>query len=261
VTVDVARDFDRREVFIFAVKEQDENGEEAAVRIQLSGELNVQGFAQGQFRGNNKWLTAFRVIGKHSPAEVVSRDPSQPYDPPYSKDHAEINRYLGSDTLEVTFVETIEDDGGARPKSTWTTSPILAKAGDFSLMTPGILPQLTAPEFAHLISPFFFADRNHTFYVEPTLTEKTYTEWEDWVIPIPKIDPDDVPITADVPVWVNPGGPVEIDPLARFGLQEKSDWLAMPGSILQFDEALIGAAGGVNVQGLGNQIQGTIIGG
>jgi hypothetical protein len=261
VTVDVARDFDRREVFIFAVKEQDENGEEAAVRIQLSGELNVQGFAQGQFRGNNKWLTAFRVIGKHSPAEVVSRDPSQPYDPPYSKDHAEINRYLGSDTLEVTFVETIEDDGGARPKSTWTTSPILAKAGDFSLMTPGILPQLTAPEFAHLISPFFFADRNHTFYVEPTLTEKTYMEWEDWVIPIPKIDPDDVPITADVPVWVNPGGPVEIDPLARFGLQEKSDWLAMPGSILQFDEALIGAAGGVNVQGLGNQIQGTIIGG
>jgi len=258
VTVDVAPGFDRREVFIFAVKEQDAGGEEAAVRIQLSGELNLQGYADpGQFHGSGKWMTAFRVTGKHSPAEVVSRNPSQPSSPPYVNDHAEIERYNGSGSLEVTFVEKIVEDGVSRPVSTWATRPILGKAGDFSLLIPGSPPQLVAPEIAHLVSPFFFADRDHTFYVEPTLTEKTYTEWEDWIIPGLDIEPDlELPVTADVPVWVNPGGPVEIDPLAQFGFQEKSDWLATPKVVLQFDQASIGGAGGVDAEKLGQVIGG-----
>lgn len=251
VTVDVAVDFDRREVFIFAVKEYDA-GEESAVRIQLSGEINLQGYAgPGQFYGGNKWKTAFRVVGKHSPPEVIVRDPSQPSDPPYTRDRAEINCYIGSGSLEVTFLEKIVDDGGKRPVYTWATDKILRKGDDFSLMIPGIPPQLVSPEFGPLISPFFFADRHNTFYVEPTLTEKTYAEWEDWVIPVVKVDPDiDMPVTANVPEWVDPGGPVEFDPLARFGIQEKSDWLSTPQIVLQYDQAWVGARGGVDVQTL-----------
>ena len=252
VTVDVALDFDRREVFIFAVKEYDDSGEEVAVRIQLSGEINLQGYSgSGQFKGSKKFKTAFRVVGKHSPAEVVSRDPNEPFDPAYIKDYAEINRYRGSGSLEVRFVDKIVDDGGPRPVPHWIALPILSKTDSFSLLVPGLPPQQVLPEFGPLISPLFFADRHNTFYVEPTLTEKTYIEWEDWIIPAVDVDPDiDMPVTADVPQWMDPGGPVEFDPLARYGIQEKSDWIATPGIVLQYDQAWVGAAGGVDVQSL-----------
>ena len=263
MTVDVAHGFASREVFIFAVKEKDDSGEEAAVRIQLSGEINNKpGYAPDQFVGSAKWTTAFRIVGRNSPAEVVLRSPLQPYESPYEDDGAEANRYLGSGPFEVTFVETVEKveyNGGSGVSTDWVTKPILSKSDKFSLLIPGALPELVAPAIAHLVNPFFFADRNHTFYVEPTLTETTYVDWEDWAIPVAEAPEFDLPITAEVPEWVNPGGPVEIDPLARFDIQETSDWLATSGIVLQFDQALIGAAGGIDLQDV--QIPGQTIGG
>lgn len=251
VTVDVAKDFSSREVFIFAVKEYDDEGAETAVRIQLSGEINLQGPGDGQFTGGNKWMTAFRVVSRHAAPEVVPRDPTQPFDPPYITDRAAINRYNGSDALKVSFIEKIEDDGGPRPVPTWTTDSILRKADNFSLLAPDSQQRLVAPEFAYLISPFFFADRHHTFFVEPTLTEKTFTEWEDWVVPVSVPDlSDDAPLAYGVPEWLDPGGPVEFDPLALYGIQEMSDWVTSPQTVLQFDEAWVGRGGGVDVLAL-----------
>jgi hypothetical protein len=250
ITVDVASNFDRREVFIYAAKEQGDSGEESAVRIQLNGEMNLNGNGgPGQFIGGKKWQTAFRVVSKHSPPEAVVRDPFEPFELPYSKDHAEVNRYTGSGELDVTFVEKVEDAGGQYPSWTVATKKILRKVDNYSLLVPNILPQLVAPQFGPLITPFFFADRQHTFYVEPTLTEQTYTEWEDWIIPLPYPDLDiDLPVTANVPEWLDPGGPVEIDPLARFGIQEVGDWLATPQVVLRYDEAWVGIRGGVDVE-------------
>jgi hypothetical protein len=248
VTVDVANNFSSREVFIFAVKEYDDEGEEAAVRVQLSGEINLQGPGGGQFTGGNKWLTAFRVVSRHAAPEVVPRDPTQPFDPPYITDRAVINRYSGSDALKVSFIEEIKDDGGPRPIPSWTTDAILKKTDDFSLLAPDSRQRLVAPEFAYLISPFFFEDRHHTFFVEPTLTEKTFVEWEDWAVPIPIPDlSDDAPLTYGVPEWVDPGGPVEFDPLALYGIQEMTDWITSPQTVLQFDDAWVGRGGGVDV--------------
>ena len=39
------------------------------------------------------------------------------------------------------------------------------------------------PEIAALVSPLFYQDNQHTFYVEPTVTETTLGDWDDWVIP------------------------------------------------------------------------------
>jgi len=251
--VDVRKDFDKREVFIFFVKEFDSDGEEAALRIQLSGEINVQGFGSGaQFINSGRWKTAFRLISKLVAPEVVIRAQTQPFEPPYTHDSAHVNHYDGSDKLEVSFLEKIEDDGGARPTFTWSTDKILRSTNDYSLVIPGENPKLISPDFAHLVNPFFFQDRHHTFYVEPTLTEKTFVEWEDWVVktPAPQIDLDDIVLAPKVPEWIDPAGPVEFDPLSMFEIAETSDWATAQQTLLGFDDAWIGRTGGVNVQTL-----------
>lgn len=250
VTVDIAADFKKRDVFIFFAKEYDASGEEKALRIQLSGELNLNGYGTGEFTGGLKWKTAFRVISKLSAPEVAYREPNQPTTPPYTFDTARSNRYHGSDKLQVTFFEKVEEDG---PKKVYTstTDEILREVeNNFSVVIPGEVPRLVTPEFAPLISPFFFQDTQHTFFVEPTLEEKTFVEWDDWVLEPqkPDIDLDDIVLIPKVPEWVDPGGPVEFDPLSVFEMEFQTDWVNAPQTLLQFDEAWIGNGGGVNVQ-------------
>ncbi|MFL6201533.1 MAG: neuraminidase-like domain-containing protein [Thermoanaerobaculia bacterium] len=242
ITVDVAKSFDSGEVFIYAVKEYDGSGEEAAVRIQLDGD--------GQFTGSNKTITAFRVVSKNSAPEVVSLDPLEPFAPPYTLDHAGINRHAGSDLLEVNFSAKSKNEGSGWYDFVSPPREILGQAESFLLLV-GNPPELVAPDVAPLISPFFFQDRQSTFFIEPTLTETTITEWEDWVIPVAQPKPkDDLPITAEVPEWLDPGGPVEIDPLALFEIQAATDWVTAPTTLLQFDQAWVGPAGGVDVLAL-----------
>lgn len=253
ISVDIAPGFDKREVFIFFVKEFDSDGEEAALRIQLSGEINVKGFDPGmQFINNGRLKTSFRLISKLAAPEVAVREQLQPFEPPYSHDSSHVNHYDGSDSLKVTFLERIEDDGGLRPEYTWSTDKILSNTNDYSLVIPGENPRLISQEFAHLINPFFFQDRHHTFYVEPTLTEKTFLEWEDWIIatPAPQIDLDDIVLIPNVPEWLDPGGPVEFDPLSIFEIEALADWTTTPQTLFRFDEAWVGRTGGVNIQSL-----------
>lgn len=249
MTVDVYRKFNKRGVFIFAVKEFDDQGEEAAVRIQLSGEGNLEGKDWAyEFEGSNMWKTAFRVVSKHSPPAVVEREPQQPHTPPYRPDTAEIVRYTGSDKFTVMFPYKSVDDNGF--VHYFGEEPILEKVDGYSIVMPEEPSSLVAPMLAPLISPFFFQDRFHTFFVEPTLTETTTVKWEDWIIPVveAEIDPDKIPITAQVPVWVDPGGPVMFDPLAQYQIDVISDWATANETLLKYDQAWVGTGGGVDVQ-------------
>jgi hypothetical protein len=103
---------------------------------------------------------------------------------------------------------------------------------------------------APLIAPFFYQDKQHAFYVEPTLTETTVEQWEEWVISVPRAEPrferDDwwreIPIFTEVPA-LDP--PPPIDPVALFGFGLKGDWLTNPRTALQFGERLVGRNGGL----------------
>ncbi|MFL6255161.1 MAG: hypothetical protein ACJ74T_09055, partial [Pyrinomonadaceae bacterium] len=151
----------------------------------------------------------------------------------------------------VSFVEKVEESGGSSSASPKVQKQILEKADKFSVLLPSNLPQLVVPEFAPLINPFFFQDRHHTFYVEPTLTEQTFLEWQDWIVPVVGPDLDfDVPITASDPEWLDPGGPVEFDPLSIYEFGDNFDWATSPGTLLQFGDAWVSGGGGVNVQQL-----------
>jgi hypothetical protein len=101
--------------------------------------------------------------------------------------------------------------------------------------------------------PFFYQDEQHSFLVEPTLTEKTIIEWDDWVIHVPqdsiRIDPkilEDLPIEVNTPAKIP--FPPEPDPEARFRIKDMKDWVTDPLTVLVFDDRFIGKEGGLDLK-------------
>ncbi|MBK9316764.1 MAG: hypothetical protein IPM55_21340 [Acidobacteria bacterium] len=270
----VRMNFKSRDVFIYVNKEY-EGGEERAVTINLTGSI----------------YSAFRVVSKNSQPEPVSISNVTLLKLPYHRTDQQITRYTHSGPLEVDFIERIMTDDNNRPEITENTKEILGQERAYSLLTcndlfsidslalleslypgtywadpiPIINWSLNVAEPRTLTSPFFYQDNQHTFFVEPSLTETTIDRWEEWIISNPpfnhKLDDDDwwsgvpiepiVPISPDVilvrppfppdPGWIDP-----IDPIARFKVQPIDDWVINPTTALQFGGRLVGQGGGLD---------------
>ncbi|WP_437886329.1 neuraminidase-like domain-containing protein [Sorangium sp. So ce307] len=229
----VDQGFDRRRVHIHVSKEY-EDGEERAVLIHLDEPISM----------------AFRVVSKNG-RPTIEQAGSAPA-VPYAHGAARAGQYLSSGALSVTFTERIETEDGKEPVATEATKTILRKGrGVFSLLGSGnALAQPTA-EIGALVGPFFYQDSGHTFFVEPTLTEITLDEWEEWAIPPPssEIEEDwwnDVPVTPSVPRKpVVP--PAPIDPRARYQILPSKDWLTSPVTVLQLGDWVIEQDGGIAI--------------
>jgi hypothetical protein len=261
IQASVATTFNASDVFVYASKEY-VDGEERAVKINLTGPIDG----------------AFRLVSKNSPPKPDSRD--YLLDSPYPSTTRRITRYTGSTPLKATFVARIETEDGGQPQLTPETKDILRKGGAFSVLTCNdrfsvqlgslIDPFLIGPfpsyqvwqellkwalittQYRTLTTPFFYEDDQHTFFVEPTLTETTIEQWETWAVrtPLPdaKLDDDtwwkSIPLEPMVPAQPFPIDP--IGPIARFTIQPKLDWIINPGTVLQFDERLIAKNGGID---------------
>jgi hypothetical protein len=239
----VPLDFDPATVFIHATKELDpQDGAERAVRIHLGGVINQ----------------AFRVVSRNSrPTRVSPAGPPPPM--PYTA-KVQANRYRGSGAFKVTFTQRIETEVGKPPKTTPATPSILQDGEGFTLVPCANTIGLGTPEIASLVSPLFYQDdRSNTFFVEPTLKEKTIEEWQEWVTRVPqpevewdrpdwwdKLDIKPLVPRLNLPIPVNPDDPIwqtRVDPRARFELAPREDWLANPQTLVQFDGELVGPAG------------------
>ena len=239
----VPLNFDSASAFIHATKEYDpDNGEERAVKIHLGSEINQ----------------AFRVVSSNSRPQRISREapPLMPYNAPKVK----ANRYEGDGAFKVTFSQRIRTEAGKPPASTQSTPSILQQGSQFTLLPCANRISLGTAEIASLVTPVFYQGaEGHTFFVEPTLKEKTIEEWQEWITrtPEPEVDWDlpkwweKVPLDPRQPKYklpktVNPADPIwrpEIDPRARFALEDKQDWLANSLTAVQFEGELIGPAG------------------
>ncbi|WP_068819221.1 neuraminidase-like domain-containing protein [Phormidesmis priestleyi] len=265
MSVEVPFDFQNQQVFIHVTKEYD-SGEERAVKIHLHFEKAIisipvyAGFAGGKdkisaiatviyIKSPGQTNQAFRVVSKNGQPVVMGGDDPQPV--PYSKT-AQITQYKGSSALQVSFVEKIENAKGNPP----VTKPILQQGSNFSLLPCSNPLQVMTAEIGALVSPFFYQDNQHTFFVEPSLTEKTIAQWEEWVIPTAK--PESKPINDDswkkLKVVQNVPSkaliPHPIDPIAKFKPSLQEDWLTHPTTALQFDQVLLGATGRINQSAL-----------
>lgn len=263
--------FDKGRVFLYPDREYDESGEERAVRINLSGDVNG----------------AFRMVSKNSQPQP-SESPIL-MDFTYSGTTRSATQYTASGGLEVYFIQQIKTEDGKFVDSEPTGKPILKKGDGYKLLTcndvfafdfVALAKRLSVKSLVDsdgkvndlgrwyvntflpttLTVPFFYQDDHNLFFVEPTLTETTIDRWEEWVIPPPVVVKEweggpwatlavesHVPRTTAVLVTT---GPSVIDPIARFPLQSKADWATHPTTLFEFGDRLVGEAGGFDTPAL-----------
>lgn len=252
VSAEVSRGFRSRDVRIHVSKTYDEDGRVAAVQIHLNRGLRC----------------AFEVAGKNSPPRPVEGEAWDPFEAePYSITGARAGHYTGSDALTVTFAERVETEGGESPETTMVDRDVLASGqGSYSLLLPSNRFELRERTFGPLIRPLFYQDSRNTFYVEPSVTETTIEEWDDWVVRVPGVvTAVDVPELwreveiapavpkPEPPILTDPGVIDPIGPYARFRLREERDWVTSPGTFLRFDDRVVGETGGLDFDLVGGR--------
>ena len=102
-----------------------------------------------------------------------------------------------------------------------------------------------------LAIPFFYQDELDTFFVEPNLTETIIASWSDWIMrsnrakaTLDLTNISEIPIEISIP-RVRPldesiPSVQTIDPVARYKILEKKDWITDPATVIMFDDRLIG---------------------
>lgn len=245
LSVTVGNSFDSRNVFIHVTKEYD-NEEESVVKINLLSKING----------------AFHVVSKNSPPEPKLNNDSwgslftvlaiiSPYIIPSVGLQA--THVTGSGSLSVNFREKITTQDEKPPEESRADKAILQQGNEFSLLRCSNLIDYYPDEFKPIVSPIFYQDGLHNFFIEPSLTETTIDRWEEWIIttPPPVFELDDdwwksIPIVPIVPIPKQPVPIAPIDPRARFGIQPKGDWLTNPATVLEFGDRVVGQVGGFN---------------
>lgn len=247
IPIDRGKKFDSRNIFIHATTES-RAGAEAVVYIHLTG-----------FDSASEGGTTFRVVSKNAAPSVVRHPEPEAETPPYlPNDHKVFaTRYEGAGGLVVYHrTDRVENGNVSSVNSNSLPEVILAgsQARDDQpyFVLPCTSPQewfITDPtgaltvDLGRFVSPFFYMDGENTFYVEPSMAEKTVTSHDDWVIPakIPVHTPvDRVPIVPYVPPRELARPPVRSDLVAR----PKEDWLIRLDTGLRYGNRIIGSEGG-----------------
>jgi len=286
-TVTVPEGFDPKSVYIHLSKDVDAEGKEGGVRIHLDFPDVIEDWtftvvppmAQtmaltrlgpgGIFGGkvNVGGGHSFRVTSKNcNPDFGAQYWQGNPF-MPYSATGVDASAHSGANTLDATFESQIASDGSG----TTETEHILQTVNNYELLTcanpvaPSSLLDPNEPLYwqaGGLVSPFFYKDTAHpstsselTFFVQPSLTEKTVGEWQGWAVSPPLSGQnwsnvavlDRVVVTPQVPV----AGPVAVsaaDPVySVYPMQVASDWATDPATAIVYGTSWIGQKGAINV--------------
>lgn len=254
----VAGSFNPKTVFVHVSKAY-EDGEERGVYVHLGGALEK----------------AFYLAGRNSEPAVRSYTSNGAMggkpDNPYSAKTVRATRYEGSGVLHVTYNHRITTEAGKAPKTETESPGILQKSiGEYTLLPcdnnieigipasayegaddpAGVKAALerSSRELATLSKPVFYQDSTHTLFLEPSVTEKTIGEVEEWITRTPQPElswelPDwwkDLQIAPAIPF--NPIDPViniPFDTWSNIQPVDKIDWMINESTVLQFDEVYI----------------------
>ena len=254
----VSAPFNPSSVFIHVTKETPDEGEERGVFIHLGGAMSVSFYLAGR---NSKPV----------PGSYVS-----PPTTPFGGSMTRPTEYVvSSGPLSVSFNERITTEPNKSPGKSIVAilqqsraygllpcnndlSPLVvssdASAGASNPAAVAAAVQSGLAEIGSLIKPVFYKDAVNTLFVEPSVSERTVEEWQEWVTPTPQPEPgwknpkwfDEVEILPEIPWKVPrpmPGDPWEIDVDSLVGVKRRNDWLVNPITALVFDGELIGSGG------------------
>jgi len=267
IPIFVDTDFDpAKEVYPHVSIDTDNNGNETAVRIHMDG-INQ----------------AFRLTGKNSEPVCSAKSWVQrrytPYgsygydatrDVGYIADPASIAK--GSGLLQATYLSEITELGGNLQSINVAPKTILQTVNSFNLLVCDNLPQPSGQgaawtdyvysyylsQVGTLSSPFFFEDTSDpnasqelTFFVQPTITESSFSRWEGWALhpsfpPLSVINPNYwniLLLTPQIPFFVSPNPP---DPAAIFQYQPNVDTMVNAATQISYDNTVFGIAGKIS---------------
>jgi len=203
----------------------------------------------------------FSVVNKNCPPEILSSaDAAIAW--PYNK-NLSINRLPGNGNLQVQFLHYLKTLNGSAVQRDLSPQTILgSSAGAYNLVPSGNVASMGGAEIGPLITPFFYQDSWHTFYVQPALTETiTIDEWDEWVykpsivVEPPRINWGDIiiqpihPWPKGIPI-PKPGDPGWLDlkdDRIKIAPQIMNDWISSPTTYIKFGERLVGADKGLDV--------------
>jgi hypothetical protein len=209
---------------------------------------------------------SFRVTSKNCDL-VLNQDflnfaPMNPYD----TTGIDATLYTGSGKLTSTFQSTFSSSG----KGSMTTEEILQTVNNFAVLpcsnpvVPSPFLDPTQPDYLQagsLVSPFFYKDMSDvnttdemTFYVQPSLTETTITDWTWWAVVNTGVSAslangnilDTIPISAQVPT-AGPAAQLAIDQVhSLYPMVATTDWVTAPTTAIVYNGTLVGQSGGIN---------------
>jgi hypothetical protein len=223
--VTVPKGFESRWEFLHITR--DTAGGTDALMINISGHID----------------RAFRLASKLSPPTTAgATDLTMPVYPVLGA----LGQWFGMSPLAVAYAVETTQQGLSQPVDRVEIRSILGKGSEYRLRLPGNRSQRLPAKLADLISPLFYQDHEHTFYIEPTLTEKTLVEWDSWIDLLPpeqsKIDWELLEVEALTP---RPGPPDPIGPIARYQISQVRDWLVQPATTVHFGDRIINSSGGM----------------
>lgn len=213
---------------------------------------------------------AFYLAGRNSPPEVRGYGeasngpkPGNPYGSADETFETFANRYLGRGQLNVTFQERITTEAAELQSPSNLAILRQQHVGYTLLPCDNSLATIGTPEIASLTQPVFYQDNANTFFIEPSLTERTVEEWREWVVPPPQSSGDGGFVIRDewwdrvTPAF--PEGvkdprpdvkmpPILVSPESLIKLRESYDWLVNSGTGLIFDDVLLGPKGQSGLQ-------------
>lgn len=253
----LVKPYDPRNVSMGVSKDVDSvTGSEGAVWITLYGFEFGAVYYPPQNPG-------FRVVSKNSIPQIKTSyafQPSMLYSTPL-RHYYNTYKQGNSESLSIAFVKQVVTTDGNKVSDPPVTQTILSNGGYGGYTLLPCCNQMKFPnaEFAPLISPVFYADDLHTFFVEPSLTETTVDKWQGYTIPrhsqkhwweayvlkSPPISP--VVPTKYLKDALNASQNISqldpIDSLALHAITPNVDTLTQSGVALQFGDSLVGSQG------------------
>lgn len=259
----IDKEFDKSKIFVFVTEDE----QESAVTINLVGPNFFYGIKQGVMSTAMIEInaTALRLMSKNSPPVIwpVATLPGIPYSAGSLYLSAEVTGYKkGQDALKVNFKEKLVAENGKQSQTQSQESSILRKGAGvprldhFSLLTCSNVLRSFPDEIGMLVSPLFYQNHWHTFFVEPSLTETKVVDWKEYVISPTLPDPilledawwKEIPLKPEVPLRKLPL-PGAVGPLARYKIEIGQDWVTDPTTVLDYKGQLIGKGGAVLPEG------------
>ncbi len=203
---------------------------------------------------SNQLNTKLRLVSRNADPTIQST--AAPTPPPFAPvGPIGGGRYLWDGLvpgLWNTYVEQITTTNGVTKDGCTIFQPILVQATGYDLVVNAAPLRGVPTGVGRLVTPFFFADEQNTFYVEPTLTETTITDGDTLIFKNPIISAHYTPSYINQVIVANytpPGPPIEeIAPEATYAIDPPRDWATQGNTTIAFGETTIGESGATSAK-------------